>query len=57
MLAERGELTPEDADKLRKLAGIRNGLIHGSLGYAIDNSDIDLIASLAARMIESSKAK
>jgi uncharacterized protein YutE (UPF0331/DUF86 family) len=50
VLATDGELTPGEADVLRRLADSRNGLIHGGLNVSVSNADmqrfIDVLKTL-----------
>lgn len=43
ILSERGELTTEQAQKLRTFAQIRNSLIHGEFGIDIQKSDVEFM--------------
>lgn len=40
ILAQLGSVTPSEADSLRRLANIRNALIHGDLGVPVPKQDV-----------------
>jgi uncharacterized protein YutE (UPF0331/DUF86 family) len=51
ILAKEGHITPDESDILRKLADMRNRLIHGELTAAVNQSDVEsfirILSSLA----------
>jgi uncharacterized protein YutE (UPF0331/DUF86 family) len=46
ILASLGYLRPEDADRLRRLAGTRNALIHGDLSISVQLQDLQFFLRL-----------
>jgi uncharacterized protein YutE (UPF0331/DUF86 family) len=54
VLANGGQLTPNESDRLRKLASIRNTLVHGGLNAKVGVSDVDdfieILESLAGML-------
>ena len=51
VLADRGDFTPDEADRLRKLASLRNGLIHGRLDSGVTLADLEFLADIAERVV------
>jgi hypothetical protein len=52
VLADRGDFTPDEADRLRRLANLRNGLIHGKLDSGVTLADLEFLADLAERVVQ-----
>jgi len=50
VLAEKGELTPKEADSLRNLAELRKSLIHGRVDLNVTLKDLDFLSDIAARV-------
>lgn len=44
VLAEKGSISPKDADSLRELVMLRNALIHGQLDIDLKNKDFKLLS-------------
>lgn len=51
VLAGRGEVTPDEADRLRRLANLRNGLIHGRLDSGVTLAELEFLADIAERVV------
>jgi uncharacterized protein YutE (UPF0331/DUF86 family) len=52
VLGAEGLLTPSEADSLRRIAGERNRVAHGSLTADIDLADIGRLRSVVATLLE-----
>lgn len=57
LLASDGTITPNEADKLRGLAKIRNEFIHGSLDPVITTEDVSVFINILNVLIRELKAK
>lgn len=55
VLAERGIITPDQADKARSLSVKRNSLVHGHLGISVDSDEVDFMHTLALHIAPSSR--
>lgn len=55
MLAQGGQLTPNEADEIRRLVKKRNGLIHGELSTRVSISEISQFVAVLSKALESLK--
>ncbi len=51
VLAQGGHLTPSEADSLRRLASLRNSLIHGDLRVTVPREDIEVFVSILETLL------
>jgi uncharacterized protein YutE (UPF0331/DUF86 family) len=52
VLAAHGQLSPSEAEHLRRMAQIRNRLVHGAFQVAVPKSDLDYSLGLISRMLK-----
>jgi len=53
VLAERGEIDPDEASKLRELVSKRNSLIHGGLDTDISVADVVALTNIIRKLVRS----
>ena len=51
VLAQSGHLTPSEADSLRRLASLRNSLIHGDLSVTVPLEDIEVFVVILETLL------
>jgi REase_AHJR-like len=56
VLANEGYATPDESDRLRPLAQLRNSFIHGSLDVRMDKNEIDFFLQFLAKLEKEMKA-
>jgi DNA replicative helicase MCM subunit Mcm2 (Cdc46/Mcm family) len=56
VLAEAGNLTPSEADRLRELVKLRNAFIHGDLSAVVTKEDVQQMISILKTVNEQIKA-
>ena len=49
-LGQEGYVTPDEADRIRKLADTRNRLVHGELNIALTREDLDQLLQVLAHL-------
>jgi uncharacterized protein YutE (UPF0331/DUF86 family) len=57
ILGQEGYLTPDETDRVRALADIRNRLMHGDLSVGISRDDLDQILSLLSQLAQQEPAE
>jgi len=55
-LAAAGELTPTQAEDMRKLAEKRNKLVHGQLGVRVEKAEVERFCDIVAVLLEEPQA-